>query len=336
MRLLLVPFPYKIPENSFALAFPRTPLRNKTSHAAFFKLRQRWLRGPADEPMTGDALAKDIVLPLIRKAKLASGGLAPNGVVLPKCALSPEVAEELVAALASSKVEFLITGVLERDSKTGRYHNQAKTYVIVDRSNVVWGEQNKHHRWRIDQAQADSYGLDFDPDKDNHQWWEDIDVSKRCLPFYALRRDMSMATLICEDLARMDPAMSAIRAVGPNLVVALLMDGPQLGARWPGRYTGVLADEPGCAVLSLTCAGTVDLSNRHYEGKNPGKATRRTIARWAQADATSVKIDLDDGDEGVLLKLLCAPKHQTTLDNRSDQSVSRELSFISHTSLRAK
>lgn len=32
------------------------------------------------------------------------------------------------------------------------------------------------------------------------------------------------------------------------------MDGPQLGSRWPGRYAGVLADEPGCSVLTFTCA----------------------------------------------------------------------------------
>lgn len=40
MRLLLVPFPYSIPDESFKLAFPRTPMSNNTSYAAFFQLRQ--------------------------------------------------------------------------------------------------------------------------------------------------------------------------------------------------------------------------------------------------------------------------------------------------------
>jgi len=204
-------------------------------------------------------------------------------------------------------------------------------YTIVMLGDQILAEgQSKHHRWRIDQLQADQYGLDFDPDKTNHQWWEDIDVSMRDLPFYALRKDMSMVTLICEDLARMDPAMNAIRAVGPNLVIALLMDGPQLSRRWPGRYAGVLADEPGCAVLTLTCAGTVNLSNRHHiisQGLQNMPAP--IVALWRQADGAEEHIELPEGANGVLLTLKSRSKHQTTLDNRSDRSSSRELTFSS-------
>jgi hypothetical protein len=183
--------------------------------------------------------------------------------------------------------------------------------------------------------------LTFDgDDPDNRQWWEDIDVSERRLPFYALRRGTSLVTLICEDLARMEPAMNAIRAVGPNLVVALLMDGPQLGARWPGRYGGVLADEPGCSVLSLTCAATVDLSNKHYKESEhykqsePKVEPKRVVARWTQSQkSVSKDIEMADGANGVLLTLRSSRKHQTTLDNRSDQSESRQLTYESHLSL---
>ena len=49
----------------------------------------------------------------------------------------------------------------------------------------------------------------------------------------------SWAVLICEDLARQEPAAELIRAVGSNLVIALLMDGPQLNNRWPARYAAV-------------------------------------------------------------------------------------------------
>lgn len=225
--------------------------------------------------------------------------------------------------------------MLERDQATGRRLNQA--YTFFPESNVARA-QNKHHRWRVDQAQANSYGLEaaFDPDQSNNQWWEDIDVNKRGLPFYAIRKDTSMVTLICEDLARMDPAMNAIRAVGPNLVIALLMDGPQIGNRWPGRYAGVLADEPGCSVLSLTCAGTVDSSNAHYVATcNPPIPPKRVIARWTQTESVPQDIVMQDGENGVLLCLSSIPKHQTTLDNRSDRECSRQIKFTSQRPLKS-
>ncbi|MYM96403.1 hypothetical protein [Duganella vulcania] len=335
MNLLLVPFPFELPAGSFKLTSPRQSLSNGTTLAAYFGLQQDWLKLSDGEMISGADLARQLVIPLINAATRKSGA-TPTGVVLPECALSQGVAEQLVTALAKTGIEFLITGVLEQDPASGRWLNSAKTYSFVGPNVVVSMRQSKHHRWRIDKAQATSYGLDFDPDKTNSQWWEDIDVSRRQLPFYAVRRDMSMVTLICEDLARMDPAMNAIRAVGPNLVIALLMDGPQLATRWPGRYASVLGDEPGCAVLTVTCAATVDLSNNNFKTGNPNAVLTRTVARWTQADGHSNSIDLADGDLGVLVTVQSKPKHQTTLDNRSDRSSSRELSFLSSSSLGLK
>ncbi len=329
IRLLLVPFPYEIPQGSFTLTSPRQPLNNNTTHAAFFGLKQLWLTPNGGTLVDGGALAHDLILPMIAEAH-AQTGVLPTGVVLPECALSEDATVELVNALRGSGIELLITGALENVDNGDRPLNTAYTFVMQDSDIVAMSAQSKHHRWRVDQGQADSYGLNFDPDKDNHQWWEDIDVSRRDLPFYAIRKDMSMVTLICEDLARMDPAMNVIRAVGPNLVVALLMDGPQLSGRWPGRYAGVLADEPGCAVLTLTCAATVDLSDRHHMRVNrKRKRPPRIVALWRQADGKAVHVELPDNANGVLLTLETKPKHQTTLDNRSDESSSRELTFVS-------
>jgi len=335
LRLLLVPFPFDIPKSSFKLSFPKTHMAGKAYHPAFFKLRPRWLSVGKTGRVDGKTLAANLIKPLIRRAKRESGGRVPHGIVLPECALTPEVANELVVELAGSGIEFLITGVLDHDTATGATYNKALTYVIVNRYRALVREQNKHHRWRVDLEQAKSYGLALDNDPDNGQWWEDIDVTNRKLPFYAVREDMSMVTLICEDLARMEPAMNAIRAVGPNLVVALLMDGPQLGFRWPARYASVLADEPGCAVLSLTCAATVDLSNHRYY-KDSGNTSSRTVARWTQAanSGKNLDINLDPDHEGILLTLKSTPKHQTTLDNRGDNEQSRELSYMSHVSLK--
>lgn len=334
LRLLLIPFPYEIPTGSFKLTSKRTKLKNNSYHAAFFGLEQKWLSAGSNNKITGAQLADTLVIPLIEEAKAAAGGSAPHGVVLPECALDDVTAIDLVKALAGSGIQFLITGILERDEATGRSLNQAYTFFLESK---VARAQNKHHRWRVDQNQANSYALgpSFDLDPDNQQWWEDIDVNKRGLPFYAIRKDTSMVTLICEDLARMDPAMNAIRAVGPNLVVALLMDGPQLGPRWPGRYSGVLADEPGCSVLTLTCAATVDSSNTHFiKTAKPKTPPQRVIARWTQTENVSHDIIMPDGTNGVLLCLRSDPKHQTTLDNRSDSNRSRQLKFVAQHALR--
>lgn len=39
------------------------------------------------------------------------------------------------------------------------------------------------------------------------------------------------------------PVAGLLRSVSPNLIVALLMDGPQPKKRWPNRYASVLADD---------------------------------------------------------------------------------------------
>lgn len=321
ISLLLIPFPYEISTNSFSLSSPRSSLNNGTSHAAFFKLNQLWLKDNLGHSISGKEIANEFILPQIENLKTI-GKATPNGLVLPECALSTEVAKDMVKALAGTGIEFVITGVLEFDDLTNRWSNQAKTFVIVSENKAVSLTQKKHHRWRIDEEQAKQYGLNFDKDIANKQWWEDIEVRHRNLPFYALREDMSMVTLICEDLARMDPAMNAIRAIGPNLVVALLMDGPQLQSRWPGRYAGVLADEPGCAVLTLTCAGMMNLSNSKFSG-----TPKRVVALWSQANGVKKEIEFPENSKGVLLTLSSNKKHQTTLDNRSDNSLSRELTF---------
>ena len=60
--------------------------------------------------------------------------------------------------------------------------------------------------------------------------------------------------------AEPEPAAELIRAVGPNLLIALLMDGPQLSNRWPARYAAVLAEDPGTSVLTLTSLGMAERS----------------------------------------------------------------------------
>lgn len=317
MRLLLIPFPFTIHADSFKLSSPRMTLGD--NHVpAYFELAASWLKRDG-KPLTGELLARELIIPLIQQA-IAETGAAPNGIILPECALTAALAGELVDALKDSGIDFLITGVLDT-AENGTHYNRALTFAFQEGEEATVAEQNKHHRWRLDRGQTERYALHFDADPNNDKWWEDIDVSQRKLPFLALRKDMSLATLICEDLARTDPAMTAIRAVGPNLVVALLMDGPQLAVRWPGRYATVLAEDPGSAVLSFTCAAMVDRSN-WLEAK-----PARAVGLWRDGAGRTQEIGLAAGSLAVLLTLQSKKKHQNTLDNRSDNSLSRQLTL---------
>jgi hypothetical protein len=101
--------------------------------------------------------------------------------------------------------------------------------------------------------------------------------------------------------------------VGPNLVIALLMDGPQLTSRWPARYATVLADDPGSSVLSFTSIGMCEFS------RPPGKSPSRTVALWKDAySGEAVQIDLPHGADAILLNLVRHVDEEWTADGRSD------------------
>lgn len=107
-----------------------------------------------------------------------------------------------------------------------------------------------------------------------------------------------------------------VRSVGPNLVVALLMDAPQIGVRWPARYATVLADDPGSSVLTLTSAGMVGLS------RTPRSATpSRSIGLWKDVRADRVELELPQGADGLLLNLCTESVEEWTADGRSDGGV---------------
>ena len=116
-----------------------------------------------------------------------------------------------------------------------------------------------------------------------------------------------MSVVICEDLARPDPVGDLLRAVGPNLVIALLMDGPQIKERWSARYATTLAEDPGCSVLSLTSAGMSRLS-RPASGVNRSKV----IGLWKDAhSSTPVEIELPEAVGGGIVAVC-------SLDGRVD------------------
>jgi hypothetical protein len=98
--------------------------------------------------------------------------------------------------------------------------------------------------------------------------------------------------------------------VGPTLVVTLLLDGPQLAARWTARYAGVLADDPGSAVLTLTALG---MAARSRPG---GMAPSRVIAMWKDPVRGMQEIPLEPGAQGVLLKAVLDTSTRHAADGR--------------------
>jgi len=97
--------------------------------------------------------------------------------------------------------------------------------------------QAKHHRWYLDRGQIVNYQLGgYFPALQG--CWERIELPPRTLNFVTLNA-MTWTVLVCEDLARQDPAADLIRAVGPNLLIALLMDGPAVSADLEVGKTGV-------------------------------------------------------------------------------------------------
>ena len=114
---------------------------------------------------------------------------------------------------------------------------------------------------------------------------------------------------------------TVIRAVGPSLVIALLMDGPQWQRRWSGRYATVLADDPGSAVLSVTSQGMLNRS------RMPGETEIREVALWKGSDGVAHELKLDPGTHSLLLTLSVVGETNYTLDGRSDSGLTLGLTL---------
>jgi hypothetical protein len=246
-----------------------------------------------------------------------------DGLVLPELALSGDQVVEVAENLARrTKLELFVAGMLVT-SETARSERVNKVFAAIFQGNRVltsW-EQAKHHRWRLDGDQIRRYHLGnaLDP---RCLWWEKIGLEPRECTFYVFRHGASVATLVCEDLARIDPVQSALRAIGPNLVVVLLMDGPQFERRWPGRYATVLADDPGSAVLTLTCLGMVRRSVM------PGEEDRREVGLWKESASMAAReLRLPRGCHGLLVTLSQSWETNYTLDGRSDNEGTMRLSL---------
>jgi hypothetical protein len=313
LNLLLVPWPAEAaPAHIKSVEPDRAVLRDLPKDFGFFEY------APPEDAKPGSGLRRrahdaDVltrVLNLVSNAKKAVSQI--DGVVFPELALTTEQCDEISKVLIKEKI-FLICGV--RDTPVaGR--KPAQNYLRFDvpfELKPLSRAQHKHHRWRLDKRQIVQYGLGSCLDVAS-KWWEHISVGDRELNFVALDDWLTVCPLICEDLARQDPISDLVRAVGPNLVIALLMDGPQLPSRWPARYATVLADDPGSSVLTLTSIGMAELS------RPPSVAnSSRAIAMWKDAKTgEAISIELPPKKDGVVLSLSRELVKEYCADGRDD------------------
>ncbi len=264
------------------------------------------------EPMRGSTDVPARVAQILKRAERLVGEI--DGVIFPELSLTLEEYEE-VAPRILKQGAFVVCGVISqgRGNRPGR--NVVRFDVPMSPKHAVSYQQDKHHRWKLDKAQIIQYGLGSSLNPEWH-WWEHIEIGTRQLMFVAMRSWLTVSVLICEDLARQHPVAELVRSVGPNLVLSVLMDGPQLAARWPARYATVLADDPGCSVLTLSSLGMVQLCR-----PLDSPATSRNIALWKDAKSgRPIEIEIPAGAGGVVLNLAIQRLQEWAADGRGDDS----------------
>src|SRR5262249_46515385 len=122
--------------------------------------------------------------------------------------------------------------------------------------------------------------------------------------------EIGVVSLVCEDLAQMDELAAVIRSVGPTVVFAPLLDGPQLTSRWSARYASVLADDPGSGVLTLSSYGMVQRC------RSNGHDRSAIVGLWKDPVQGIREIPLEAGAQGILLTACGSRTCSRTADGR--------------------
>ncbi len=302
-NLLVIPWPFKVEPKQFSPS--RSCLGDRVSARSHGLFTYRAGPGPT----------VPFVRKLIEKAEAECGPV--HGIIFPELAMSKREYSALSKAFVTTE-RFLIAGV----GKTAtNEHKCGKNYALWDVAIKIDGKvtpasfrQDKHHRWKLNSSQIHQYDLSSKLHP-SASWWEHIEIGDRTLAFATIRKWLCLSMLICEDLARPDPVGDVLRSVGPNLIVALLSDGPQLIGRWPGRYAGAFADDPGSSVLTVTSAGMARLSRKSdgTSGK-PG-----VVALWRDSRNTgSRELTLPDDAASLLLNISVDYDTEWTADGRGD------------------
>lgn len=312
-NILLIPYPYEIEPSSFQF---RT---SGSKSFGQFHINQGWLGA--------QALGKHSIVDLVDRLFAAARNEVKSidAIVFPEAALNKATYEKIIQLLKSkfsADQLLLISGI----SSTEPTLRNAVSCTLIGKDVDVNFVQRKHHRWSLDPKQIETYELGRVP-KGPKRWWEDIQVSERELNYFVFRSGSCLTTLICEDLARTDPCQASIRSVGPNILIALLMDGPQISGRWSERYAMGLADDPGTSVLSLTSMGLIRRSNKKLG------LTTSAIALWRDSGTGTKELSLGFDDKALVLSLKSRKVEEETLDGRLDKENSHIWEFVKCTGI---
>ena len=253
---------------------------------------------------------------------------AVDVVVLPESAVEHGEIDDLEALLARHGVTGLITGIREHPAQPGQFPRNWVHVGVSTGAQWMHIRQNKHHRWSLDDTQIRQYHLSG-PLHPHTRWWEAIEVPPRSVQFVEFSDGVTLASLVCEDLAQTDDVASVIRCVGPMLVVTPLLDGPQLSSRWAARYATVLADDPGSAVLTLTSFGMARRS------RLPGQTPSPVVALWKNPGQQTREISLEPGAQGILLSATIARATRRSFDGRRPGNDGRVFTSLSVQQVRA-
>lgn len=318
LNVLIVPLPYATSGRDFMAVQDESGLCRGLSgpDSGYVTSRNRPSREQAieDGKQIGEFLTQ-----LVVQAREDVGRV--HLVVLPELALNALEVEHVIRALNEiARLSLFVAGV-ESNSSEGRPHNLVYFhYLNGGPSNPQggtaeqdWFVQHKHHPWQVDESQIREYSLGHALPLKKRHWWEYMQIKERVCNFVGLDYDVCMTALICEDLARIEPAQQTLRAIGPNLVVGLLMDGPQLPSRWPARYATVLADDPGCSVLTLT---SLALVRRSMERRN--QSGDYAIGLWKEFGEGVQELMMPRTAHGLVLSLSMVREKAYTPDGRPD------------------
>lgn len=253
---------------------------------------------------------------------------AVDVVVLPESAVEDTEIEDLETLLDRHGVTGLITGVRGRAAQPGQFPRNWVHIGVSTGSQWMHVRQSKHHRWSLDDAQIRQYHLSG-PLHPHTRWWEAIEVPPRSVEFVEFGDGVTLASLVCEDLAQTDDVANVIRSVGPMIVVTPLLDGPQLNSRWAARYASVLADDPGSAVLTLTSFGMAQRS------APPGQNPSPVVALWKSPGQQTREIALEPGAQGILLSASITRATRRSFDGRPPSADGRQFSDVSVQQVRA-
>ncbi|MBL9114238.1 MAG: hypothetical protein JNJ83_04475 [Verrucomicrobiaceae bacterium] len=312
LNLLLVPYPYDIKRSQFGLV--------KNTHCGRQRMADNFALFSYLPESAKDWLSNQFPL-ILQEAKRLAPSQRIDGVVFPELSLLGD--EELQAA--ASEVLKVFPGAWTvggfHDNRTGNPVNTAGMFVRVSESTtgkpdepdiLLAYRQPKHHRWQLETSQIQGYRLE-DPLHSNYKYWEQTDITDRRIQFFPFKRSFTLCLLVCEDLARQEPASRLVRAVGPNLVIALLMDSQQLHYRWPARYASVLAEDPGSSVLSLTSLGMIKL---HGENTTPDSPVSIGLWRDSWEPTRPRELKLMPSAQAVILPIRQERRPEYSTDGR--------------------